>query len=110
MYEQIAANKRRTVIYVGLFFLIWLGIGAVLGALFGSHATGPNGEPVTTQAPIVAGMVITGLLAVAGILFSLSSGDKLVLAVSGAKPADPIQYKQLHDIVEALAIGDGMPK
>src|SRR5439155_13530674 len=40
----------------------------------------------------------------------LSSGARLVLSVSGARPADPQQYAQLHNIVEGLAIGDGMPK
>ena len=110
MYEQIARNKRRTVIYVFLFVIVWLGIGAVLGLILGHGSTGPNGEPMNTTSPIVVGMVITGILAVLGILFSLTSGAGLVLAVSGAKEADPIQYKQLHDIVEALAIGDGLPK
>ncbi len=110
MYEQIASNKRKTVLYVFLFFVVWLGIGAVLGLIFGGNGTTSTGEPLGRQAPIVAGMLLTGLLAVIGILFSLTSGRGLILAVSGAKPADPIQYKQLHDIVEALAIGDGLPK
>ena len=34
MYSQIAANKRRTVIVVVLFFVIWLAIGAAVGFLF----------------------------------------------------------------------------
>src|SRR5581483_6907101 len=38
------------------------------------------------------------------------SGAKLVLAVSGAQPADPYRFRQLHDLVEALAIGDGLAK
>jgi heat shock protein HtpX len=33
-----------------------------------------------------------------------------VLAISGSHPADPQQYAQLHNIVETLAIGDGLPK
>jgi heat shock protein HtpX len=110
MYEQIASNKRKTVLYVIIFFAVWLGIGAVLGTIFGGSGTGPSGEAISRTSPIVAGMVITGILAILGILFSLTSGRNLVLAVSGAHPADPIQYKQLHDIVEALAIGDGLPK
>jgi heat shock protein HtpX len=30
--------------------------------------------------------------------------------VSGAQPADPNRYQALHNIVEALAIGEGLPK
>ena len=28
MYSEIASNKRRSAIFVGLFFVIWLAIGA----------------------------------------------------------------------------------
>jgi heat shock protein HtpX len=50
------------------------------------------------------------LFAIVATLFALSSGTQLVLAVSGAKPADPERYRQLHNVVEELAIGDGIPK
>ena len=111
MYEQIARNKRRAVLYVFVFFVIWVGIGAAIGAIFYPASTNPDGTLTSTHPQaIVAGMVIAGLFAVGATLFSVSAGDKLVLAVSGARPADPTQYAQLHNIVEGLAIGDGMPK
>ena len=34
MYSEIASNKRRSVIFIGLFFVIWLAIGAACGFLF----------------------------------------------------------------------------
>jgi heat shock protein HtpX len=55
-------------------------------------------------------MVICGVLAVGGVIYSLNSGAALVLRVSGAVPADPVKYAQLHNLVEALAIGEGIPK
>ena len=33
-----------------------------------------------------------------------------MLRVSGAVPADPAEFQQLHNLVEALAIGEGIPK
>src|SRR5690348_2763215 len=112
MYEQIAANKRKAVFYVFVFFVVWMGIGAAIGAIFYparvDPVTGLLG-PTHPQA-IVAGVVIAALFAMAATLFALSSGARLVLSVSGARPADPQQYAQLHNIVEGLAIGDGMPK
>ncbi|HEY4947171.1 MAG TPA: M48 family metallopeptidase, partial [Acidimicrobiales bacterium] len=60
--------------------------------------------------PVIIGMVICGVLAVGGILFSLNAGAGLVLRISGAVPADPARYQQLHNLVEALAIGEGIPK
>ena len=116
MYSQIASNKRRTVVVIVSFFLIWLAIGAACGLLFKAlyHPTAYNGyAPASTTnygwSPVVFGVVICALLAVGGILYSLNSGSALVLRVSGAVPADPARYAQLHNLVEALAIGEGIP-
>lgn len=109
MYEQIARNKRRSVLYLILFFVVWVGIGALVGLVFSSYAAS-RGATTTPSGAAVTGSVIVGLLALAGIAFTMRSGTRLVLAVSGARPADPQLYRQLHDIVEALAIGDGLPK
>ena len=117
MYSEIASNKRRSVIFVGLFFVIWVAIGGVLGLLFRAVT-----EPATTTgvgsvqptssdwSPVVIGVVIGALLAVVGILYSLTAGARLVLRASGAAPADASKYRQLHNLVGALAIGEGIPK
>jgi heat shock protein HtpX len=110
MYEQIARNKRRSALYVFLFFAVWLGIGAGVGALVRTTSHPYPGTTSPSMGAITVGMVIAGLLALVGIWFSLRAGDRLVLAASGAHPADPVRYAQLHNIVEALAIGDGIPK
>jgi heat shock protein HtpX len=110
MYEQIARNKRRAVLYVVLFFAVWVGIGALIGWLVSAMSAPSAGASSTGGGQVIVGMVVAGLLALAGIAYTLTSGARLVLAVSGAHPADPQRYQQLHDIVEALAIGDGLPK
>src|ERR1019366_7099437 len=83
-----------------IFLAVWLGIGALVGDVGGA------GDPTS----ILLGMVVMGVLAAGAVAFAISSGHKLVLSASGAVPADPVQYQQLHNIVEALAIGDGLPK
>ncbi len=117
MYSEIASNKRRTVIFIALFFVIWLAIGAVGGLLFKAvYHPAANAQyvraPTTNYGwtPVIVGIAICGALAVGGIIYSLNAGAALVLRVSGAVPADPAQYRQLHDMVEALAIGEGIPK
>ena len=109
MYEQIARNKRRAIGYIVVFFLVWMAVGAVVGAIAAASSTRPDGSSAVT-ADVTTGVVIAALLALAGVAYTLTSGAKLVLSVSGARPADPQQYQQLHDVVEALAIGDGLPK
>jgi heat shock protein HtpX len=98
MLEEIAHNKRRSAIVIALFVLVWLGVGAAAGALFGGGASG-----------IATGAVVLGILAVLGTLFSLTAGTGFVLAVSGAKPADRQQYAQLHNVVEEMALAAGLP-
>jgi heat shock protein HtpX len=117
VYSEIAANKRRSVIFIVLFFVIWLAIGAALGFLFRAvyHPAVNNGYGTATPtnygwSPVIIGIVVGGVLAVGGIIYSLNAGAAMVLRVSGAAPADPTQYRQLHDLVESLAIGEGIPK
>ena len=117
MYSQIAANKRRSVIVIVMFFVIWLAIGAAVGLLFKAVAH-PAVNPAVENAhqtsygwgPVIVGVAIGALLAFGGIVYSLTAGAGLVLRVSGAVPADPAQFQQLNDLVEALAIGEGIPK
>lgn len=104
MYEQITRNRRLSIVYATVFFLVWLGIGAAVGALVAATSSAPYAGDVLT------GIVIAALAATGSVLFTLRSGTRLVLAVAGARPADPIRYPHLHNLVEALAIGEGIPK
>jgi heat shock protein HtpX len=111
MYEQIASNKRRSVIYVLLFFVIWVGIGGLLGLLVAELSSRSSASGSTAVgADVLTGMVLAGIFALLGIVISLRLGAPIVLSVSGAQPADPNRYQALHNIVEALAIGEGLPK
>jgi len=114
VYSEIASNKRRSVVFVIIFFLIWMAIGALIGWIFISvyHPTNPTTGQVTDlgKGPIIAGIVICAILAFLGFLYSITAGAAMVLRVSGARPADPTQYQHIHDLVEALAIGEGIPK
>lgn len=109
MYEQIARNKRRSALYIAIFFVVWVGIGAAVGVVAWALG-GPTETAAARVSDMVNGMLIFGVLALLGVLFSLRSGARLVLAISGAKPADPSRYPELYDLVEALAIGEGLPK
>jgi heat shock protein HtpX len=51
-------------------------------------------------------------LAVAGVSAFVAywKSDSVALAMSRAKPADPVEYARLHNIIEGLCIAGGLPK
>jgi heat shock protein HtpX len=97
------------VVCVIAFFFLWVGIGALVGVIAATVSKQPGSTPNYGGA-IAFGAVVAAIIALLGIAYSISSGARLVLAVSGAREADPNQYRQLHNLVEELAIGDGLPK
>src|SRR5579864_7253652 len=98
MYHQIARNKRNSVVVIAGFLLVWLAAGAIIGLL----AVGGSGGAIT-------GAIILGLLGVGAALYAYYFGSATVLAAVGAQEADPHQFQQLYNIVQTLAIGDGLP-
>jgi heat shock protein HtpX len=98
MYHQITSNKRKSAIIVILFLAVWLLAGFVIGGL----ATADTGGAIV-------GTLILGILGVLAALYSYYFGASTVLSVMGAQEADPQQFQQLYNIVQTLAIGDGLP-
>jgi heat shock protein HtpX len=94
MYEQIAANKRRTFLLVGGFVLFLAAVGGAVGLIIGDGWWGA-----------VVAFVISGILAFG----SYWKSDAVALAVSRAEPADPNTYKRLYNLVEGLCIASGLP-
>src|SRR5467141_4759689 len=97
MYHQISRNKRNSVIVIVGCLAVWLVAGLIIGWL----AYGQGGA--------VAGAIVRGLLGVGAALYAYFCGSATVLAAMGAQEANPQQYQQLYNIVQALAIGDGLP-
>jgi heat shock protein HtpX len=95
VYEQIASNRRKSVVLV-------LGAILLLGAV--GYAIGL----ITQQGPV---WLIFGVaLAVAMSGGSYFYGDRIVLASTRAREVTSEQEPRLHNIVEGLAIAAGIPK
>jgi heat shock protein HtpX len=95
VYEQIASNRRRTILLV-LAALVFLGlIGYAIGVVFG---TGPAG--------LVIALAVAVFLSIGSYLY----GDRVVLASTRAREVTPEGQPRLHNIVEGLAIAAGVPK
>ncbi len=93
MYEQISANKRRTV-FLMLFFLVLLwALAYVIG-----RATGNPGL-----------LFFIGVFAIGYAIVSYFAGAKMALAINRAKQIQKSDDPRLWRTVENLAITDGLP-
>jgi len=95
MYEQISGNKRKSFFLI-LFFLCLI---FLLAWVFGQ---------LTDMGPYA--LIIAVVIAIALTFGSYYSSDKIVLAISRAKPVKKEDYPYLYNVVEGLAIAAGLPK
>ncbi|MBM3330759.1 M48 family metallopeptidase [candidate division WOR-3 bacterium] len=95
LYQLIGANKAKTLFFIIGFSLLLGLVGYGLGWYF-QWGTGAY--------------ALFGLFIIGYNLILYYNSDKLALAVNGAKPADPAEFQQLHNIVEEVAIAAGTPK
>jgi heat shock protein HtpX len=95
LYEQIAANKRKSALLI-FFFVALL---SLVGFAFAYLLQGG-----------VVGFVIVAIIVVVSSVVSYYNSDKVALAISHAKPADPQQYARYHNLVEGLCIASGLSK
>jgi heat shock protein HtpX len=95
VYEQIAANKWKTVALIAGAIVLLGAVGYVLGLRL---ASGP------------VGLVFAVVLAVALSIGSYLGGDRIILASTRAREVTAQEQPRLHNIVEGLSIAAGIPK
>jgi len=95
IYDAVAANRWRTLLLVALFTVILSLVGYFVG-----EAMAPGYG--LSLVPVAIGL--SGVSAAA----SYFAGDKLVLAQSQARELRADEERELHNIVETLAIGLGI--
>lgn len=94
LYDHISSNKRKSIFLIVLFFVIIGAIGYVFGFYVGNVFIG-------LSFAIIISLIMT--------LVSFYSGDKMILSMSHAFPADKKKYPHLVNSVEGLAIAAGIP-
>src|SRR5450432_3689067 len=93
MYEQIASNKRRTVILLFVFIVLLWGFAWII-------------SKVLVQPDL---LFVIGIFSLGYAAFSYFAGSKMALAVNGAKEIQKSDDPRLWRTVENLAITDGLP-
>ncbi len=95
MYEQITRNKWKSFFLVLFFLCLIFALSWAFGELTG---WGPQG------------LIIAVVIAVVMTFGSYYASDKIVLAISRARPVEKADYPYLYNVVEGLAIAAGLPK
>jgi len=98
-HDQIAHNKRNSFLLIGVFMLLFIGIGMLIGMVWG------GGD--MTFGIIVA--VIAGIIAFALTLFSFYGGSGALLALSRAREITHKDDPQLFNVIEEMTIAGGLP-
>lgn len=102
IYETAASNKRKSAITIVVFVVFVTAsvyfISRAMGAYFGFE---PGGLGLVGIA-----FIISGLMSLGSYYFS----DKIVLTISGARPADRKKEFNFYTTAENLAISRGLPK
>jgi heat shock protein HtpX len=86
---QIRGNKERTAFLMALFAILIVGAVVAFDPAF---------------------IVIAFVIAMALVWGSYFYSDRVAIAAARGREADPNEYRQLHDVIEELCIGVGLPK
>src|SRR3989338_3230481 len=94
LYTQQGKNVRKTWFLMTGFFVIVIALGWVVSQVYGNTFI------------LYAAVAFSVVMNITAYWFS----DKIALRSTGAHEADPVQYLELHRILENLAITAGLPK
>jgi heat shock protein HtpX len=98
MYEQIRRNRRASWLLMGFVVTLLAALGFVIGAAVVGGTNGGLGL-----------LGVFGVVAIAWSILGYYSGDKMVLAVSGARRVTHEDEPQLFNVVEEMTIAAGLP-
>ncbi len=98
MWEQIAANRRKSTFLVILMALLLGALGFALAEYFGGRGYGPYG--VVLAAVIWLIMTMTAWF----------QGDRIYLTMSKARKVDKEDLPVLFNVVEEMTLAAGLPK
>jgi len=99
MYEQIRRNRRASWLLMGMVVALLAALGYAIGAAWIGGTSGGLGL-----------LGVFGIVAIAWSVIGYYTGDRLVLAVSGARQVTHDDAPQLYNVVEEMTIAAGLPQ
>jgi heat shock protein HtpX len=95
MFSEVSRNKRNSILLIGIFLALIVGLGFGLGAIWGNFYFGG---------------ILAAIIAVIYTLIMFNTGDQTILSISKAKRVKKNEYPHLFHTVEGLTIAAGLPK
>jgi heat shock protein HtpX len=95
LYDLIAANKRKTFLFILITSLFLGALGYVIVQVLDWG---------------IGGYVFFALFIIVYNIVLYYNSDKIALRATGSVPADPDEFRMLHNVVEEVAIAAGVPK
>jgi heat shock protein HtpX len=99
MYEQIRRNRRASWLLMGMVVALLAALGYAIGAAWVGGTGGGLGL-----------LGVFGIVAIAWSVIGYYTGDRMVLAVSGAHQVSHDDAPQLYNVVEEMTIAAGLPQ
>ena len=96
MWEQIRANRIRSIMLVILMGAFLVLIGWIIGIAFANNAI----------VGLVIALLVWGIMS----LIAYFQGDSILLGVAGAKKIQPSDHPRLYNVVEEMKIASGLEK
>ncbi len=94
LYTLQESNVRKTWFLMTVFFALLVAIGALFSYVYNDASI----------------LIILTVIAIVMNVVAYWKSDSIALASARAIPADPVEYHELHQVVENLAITAGLPK
>jgi heat shock protein HtpX len=93
LYTHVASNRRKTVVLLGTFLVLVIGLGWVFARAY--------------ESPLILYLAV--IIAVAQAWISYYYSDKITLAISQARKVEKRDHPELYRLLENLAITAGLP-
>ncbi|KPK71746.1 heat-shock protein HtpX [candidate division WOR_3 bacterium SM23_60] len=95
LYDLIALNKRKTFIFIIITSIFLGAIGYIVVQLFDWG---------------IAGYIFFAIFIILYNVILYYNSDKIALKATASVPADPDEFRMLHNVVEEVSIAAGIPK
>ena len=109
MWEAIAANRRRSIVLIGLMGIVLATLGSCIGMYVGSQVEGP-GQPEALLRAGLIGAAVAIAIWLALWVTAVFGGDRVLLRSAHANEIRKHSYPQLWNIVEEMTIASGLAK